>query len=77
MRSRNIVMCPSMNKVFPPFTRAHLIISAETCDNVSGLGDKQKVVHVLHGLADAVAAAVTAFGLTWIVWSLFRATFYL
>lgn len=66
-----------MNKVFPPFTRAHLIISAETCDNVSGLGDKQKVVHVLHGLADAVAAAVTAFGLTWIVWSLFRATFYL
>lgn len=57
--------------------RAYLVISAETCDNVSGLGDKQKVVHVFHGLADTVAAAVTALGLARIVWSLFRATFYL
>lgn len=56
---------------------AHLVISAETRDNVSGLRDKQKVVHALHGLADAVAAAVTALGLARVVWSLFRTTFYL
>lgn len=44
---------------------------------MSGLGDEQKVVHALHGLADAVAAAVTALGLARVVWSLFRATFHL
>lgn len=69
-------MCPSVNKVFRRL-RAHLVISAETRDNVPGLGDKQKVVHVLHRFADAVAAAVTALGLARIVWNLFRATFYL
>lgn len=58
-------------------SRAHLVIPAETGDNVSGLGDEQEVVHALQGLADAVAAAVAAFGLARVVRCLLRATLHL
>jgi len=61
-------------KLFPA-ARAYLVISAETRDDVSGLGDEQKVIHALQGLAHTVAAAVAALGLARVVRGLSRATF--
>jgi len=42
-----------------------------------GLGDEQKVIHALQGLADTVAAAVAALGLARVVRRLSRAAFHL
>jgi len=44
---------------------------------VPGLGDEQKVIHALQGLADTVAAAVAALGLARVVRGLLRAAFHL
>lgn len=63
--------------LFFPSHSFYLIISAETGDNVAGLGDEQKVVHTLQGLTDAMTTAIAALGLTRIVWGLSRAAFHL
>lgn len=58
--------------------RIYLIIPAEASDDVTGLGDEQKVVHVLQGLvADAVTPAVPALRLARVVRTLLRAALHL
>lgn len=61
----------------PSAACVYLVISAKTRDNVTSLRYKQKVVHVLEGLADAVAAAVAALGFAWIIRDLSCTALYL
>lgn len=56
----------------------YLIISTKAGDDVTVLGDEQKVVHVLQGLvANAVTAAVSTFSFARVVRALFGAALHL
>ena len=64
-----------MDKVYRK-SSVYLIISTEASDDVTGLRDKQKVVHALQGhVADAVTATVSALGLARVVRTLLRTAF--